>query len=130
MTSAIYWQLYIIVSTLKAAVKWTRCNAVMNEIIWRAMLCVSDRTAQSISHSKSGHIVLQWRHNEGNGVSNRDCLLNRLFKAWIKENIKGPRHWPLWGEFTGDRWIPGKKACNAEKVFIWWRHHGENEGDI
>ena len=24
----------------------------------------------------------------------------------IKENIKAPRHWPLCGEFTGDRWIP------------------------
>ena len=23
----------------------------------------------------------------------------------IKENIKAPRHWPLCGEFTGDRWI-------------------------
>ena len=22
----------------------------------------------------------------------------------MKENIKGPRHWSLWGEFTGDRW--------------------------
>ena len=26
--------------------------------------------------------------------------------AHIKENIKAPRHWPLCGEFTGDRWIP------------------------
>ena len=25
--------------------------------------------------------------------------------AQIKENIKAPRHWPLCGEFTGDRWI-------------------------
>ena len=24
----------------------------------------------------------------------------------IKENIKAPRHWPLCGEFTDDRWIP------------------------
>ena len=24
----------------------------------------------------------------------------------IKENTKAPRHWTLWGEFTGDRWIP------------------------
>ena len=24
----------------------------------------------------------------------------------IQENIKAPRHWPLCGEFTGDRWIP------------------------
>ena len=26
-------------------------------------------------------------------------------QAQIKENIKAPRHWPLCGEFTGDRWI-------------------------
>ena len=27
-------------------------------------------------------------------------------QAQINENIKAPRHWPLCGEFTGDRWIP------------------------
>ena len=56
--------------------------------------------------------TLHWRHNECDGVSHhqpRDCLLNRLFKAQIKENIKAPRHWPLCGEFTGDRWIPRTK---------------------
>ena len=30
-------------------------------------------------------------------------------QAQIKENIKAPCHWPLWGEFTGDQWIPCKK---------------------
>ena len=48
---------------------------------------------------------LQWPHYEYEGVSNHrriDCLLNRL----IKENNKALRHWPLWGEFTGDRLIP------------------------
>ena len=25
--------------------------------------------------------------------------------ADLKKNIKDPRHWPLCGEFTGDRWI-------------------------
>ena len=48
--------------------------------------------------------TLRWRHNERDSVSNHqphDCLLNRLFK----EIIKAPRHWPLCGEFTGDRWI-------------------------
>ena len=51
------------------------------------------------------------------GVSNHqphDCLLNRLFKAQIKENIKAPRHWPSWGEFTGHRWIPLTMASDAE----------------
>ena len=39
-------------------------------------------------------------------ISNcNNCLLNRLFKAQIKENIKVPRHWPFRGEFTGDRLI-------------------------
>ena len=57
-------------------------------------------------------------------------ITSRLFtqsfiQAQIKENIKAPRHWPLWGEFTGHRWIPRtQKASNAENVFIWWRHHG------
>ena len=29
----------------------------------------------------------------------------------IKENIKAPRHWPLWCEFTGE--IPAQMASNA-----------------
>ena len=33
-----------------------------------------------------------------------------LFLVQIKENIKAPRHWPWWGEFTGDRWIPHTKG--------------------
>ena len=69
---------------------------------------------------------LQWRHNVCDGVSNlqpRDCSLNRLFKAQIKEIFKALRHWPWWGEFTGDLWIPAQRASNAENVSIWWRHH-------
>ena len=46
-----------------------------------------------------------------------------FFQVQIKENIKAPRHWPLCGEFTGDRWIPAEKTSNAENVSIWWRHH-------
>ena len=41
-------------------------------------------------------------------------ITSRLFtqpfiQAQIKENTKAPRHWPLWGEFTGDQWIPHTK---------------------
>ena len=66
------------------------------------------------------HVTLQWRHNERDGVSNHqphDCLLNLLFKAQIKENIQATRHWPLWGEFTGDRWIPRTKGRQRGKCF-------------
>ena len=38
-------------------------------------------------------------------------------QAQIKENIKAPRHWPLWGEFTGDRWIPHTKGQWRGKCF-------------
>ena len=42
--------------------------------------------------------ALQRRHDERDGVSNHrrfECLLNRFFRAQIKENIKAPRHWFL-----------------------------------
>ena len=55
--------------------------------------------------------TLQWRHHGRDNVSNhqpRDCLLNRLrvFRHRSKKTyIKVPRHWPMCGEITGDRWI-------------------------
>ena len=38
-------------------------------------------------------------------------------QAQIKENIKAPRHWPLWGEFTGDRRISRTKDQRRGKCF-------------
>ena len=35
----------------------------------------------------------------------------------IKENINAPRHRPLWGEFTSDRWIPRTKDQWRGKSF-------------
>ena len=47
---------------------------------------------------------------------------SRLFtqpfiQTQIKENIKAPRHWPLCGEFTGDRWIPSTNGQQRGKCF-------------
>ena len=56
-------------------------------------------------------VPLQWRHNECDGVSNHqphDCLVNRLFKVQIKESIKAPCHWSLWGEYAGDPLTKGQ----------------------
>ena len=64
-------------------------------------------------HPSGPHATLQWRPNGHDGVSNHqphDCLLNRLFKSQIKENIKDPPHWSLCGKFTGHRWIPYTKS--------------------
>ena len=65
---------------------------------------------------------LKWLHNGRDGVS---PLFTPLFiQAHIKENIiKAPRHWPLWGEFTGDRWIPRTNGQLRGNVSIWCSHH-------
>ena len=47
-----------------------------------------------------------------------------FIRVQIKENIKAPRHWPLWGEFTGTGEFPTQMASNVENVSNWWRHHG------
>ena len=71
-------------------------------------------------------IVLQWRHNGRDGVSNHqphDCLLNRLFGRRSKKTsrlcVTGlcAGNSPVTGEF------PPQMASNAEIVSIWWRHH-------
>ena len=65
-------------------------------------------------------ISLQWRNNECDGVrvkSQASRLFTQLFiQSRIKEKFKALRHWPLCGEFTGDRWIPVQMVSNAENV--------------
>ena len=70
------------------------------------------------------HILLQWCHNEHDGISSHhphNFLLKPLFR---QGNIKAPRHWPMCGEFTGDRWIPRTKGQWRGKCFhlmmSWW----------
>ena len=70
--------------------------------------------------------TLQSRHNKRVCVSNHqphDCLLKRLFKAQIKDNIKAPRHWHECGNLSVTGEFPAQSACNKENVSIWWRHH-------
>ena len=71
-------------------------------------------------------IPLRRRHNEHDGVSNRqpsDCLLKRLFRRRSKETSKlrvtglCVGNSPVTGEF------PAQRASSADNVSIWWRHH-------
>ena len=39
-------------------------------------------------------------------------------QTYIKENIKAPRHWPLWGEPMGDLWIPLTRGQRRGKCFL------------
>ena len=90
-------------------------------ILSEGVRSISNRRLSSIRRSLlSGKLPLRWRHNEHDGVSNH--LTSRLFtqasiQAQIKESIKAPRDWPLWGEFTGHRWIPRTKGQLRGKRF-------------
>ena len=77
-------------------------------------------------HAHNEISLLQWRHNERDGVSNHrrhDCLLNRLFRRRSKETSKlrvtglCEGNSPVTGEF------PTQRASNAENASNWWRHH-------
>ena len=62
-------------------------------------------------NEKQGNIT--WRHDERDGVSN--C--STVYSDADQRKIKAPRHWPLCGEFTGDRWIPHTKGQLHGKCF-------------
>ena len=64
---------------------------------------------------------LQWHHNgrsRWRPKSPAPGLFTQPFiQAQIKEKIKAPRHWPLCGDVTGDRWIPRTNGQYREKCF-------------
>ena len=56
--------------------------------------------------------TLQWRHKEAMASQMTVFPLNaqRLVRLQLKGNIKAPRHWTLYREFTCDQWIPRTKG--------------------
>ena len=59
-------------------------------------------------------------------ITSLTIAYSTVFKAQIKENIKAPRHWLWYGDFTGE--FPAQRASNAENVSIWWRHRVMRSG--
>ena len=63
---------------------------------------------------------IPWRNNGHGSVSNHqphDCLLNRLFRRRSNKSLNS-------ASLAFVRGIQRGPANNAEKVPIWWRHHG------
>ena len=61
-------------------------------------------------------------------ITNLTIVYLTVYLGADQRNIKAPRHWPLWGEFTGDRWIPDTKGQWHEKCFhlmtsSWYRRY-------
>ena len=50
-------------------------------------------------------------------ITSLKILYSTVCSGAEQRSIKTPPHWPLWGEFTGDRWIPRTKGQWREKCF-------------
>ena len=84
------------------------------EFLWLLEIEVMTESQENLTYAS-----LSWYHNEPDGVSNHRCLdcLNQSFvQAQIKENMKAPHQWPLWGN-TGRRRIPLIKGQKSGKRF-------------
>ena len=96
-------------------------TVVRSNITWYSIQHITNKRRMLVRHwtehiafgGKVWSVILQWRQNEHDGVSNHlrlDCLLNRLLRRRWKETKKAPRHWPLWVESTSHQWIPLTKG--------------------
>ena len=94
-------------------IKYTRAISVL----CRAWFCSGHTISSWLSHYSD--IVMSAMASQITGVS----IVCSTVPEQIKENIKAPRHWPVSGQSTGDRWFPSQRTNNAENISIWWRHH-------
>ena len=64
-----------------------------------------------------GDVIMSAMASQITGVS---IVYSSVSSGADQRNVKAPRHWSMWWEFTAQR------ASNAENVSIWWRHHCPN----
>ena len=63
--------------------------------------------------SKNLMLFSQWQSQ----ITSLTSVYSTVYSDADKKNIKAPRHWPLCGEFTGDRWIPRTNGQKRRKCF-------------
>ena len=75
-----------------------------------------------VSHSIP--ITLQsWHYNDvtmgtiASQITSLTIIYSIVYSDAVQRNIKAPRHWPLCGEFSGDRWIPRTNGQLRGKCF-------------
>ena len=100
--------------------------------LWRSKILANERRRYicnvfshwlrpcSVIDRKHITVMSKWARWHLNSPAAR-LFTQTFIQVQIKGNIKAPRHWPLWGEFTGE--FPAQRASNAENVSIWWCHH-------
>ena len=49
-------------------------------------------------------------------ITSRTIVYSTVYSRAGQRDIKDPRHWPLWGELTGDREFPAQRPV-TRKIF-------------
>ena len=93
------------------------------QIIWIGKSAYMPGTAIEAGNKSIFHYCDVIMGTMASQITSLTIVYSSVYLAQFKENIKTLRHWPLCGEFTGDRWIPRKMASYTENISIWWRHH-------
>ena len=93
-------------------------------ITWCKIMVLRRVGNRFISYNRS--YLLQWRHNEHDGVPNHPCLgclLNRLFRGRSKKISKHCVIGLCEGNPPVTSGFPSQRASDVENVSIWWSHH-------
>ena len=57
-------------------------------------------------------------------ITDNSAVCSTVCAGLQQSKYQSHNHGPLWGEFTGDRWISlSQRVSNAETVSMSWRHH-------
>ena len=73
----------------------------------RLMLAYWQTTSHNLKINHNNGVIMNTMASQ---ITSSRLFTQPLIHAQIKENIEAPRHWPLCGEFTGDRWMPHTKV--------------------
>ena len=82
---------------------------------WLICVC-NNQLLRHHSGCRYRDVIMSAMASQINGVT------QPFVQAQIKWNIQAPRHWLLWGEFTGDRRIPHTKGQWRRKCFHLMSH--------
>ena len=120
MIIAVSSQVFTLYGRLKQWVwplKLTNTIYLITLIILRVcMICLSFLFGDQCSFTITIMVTSKWPRGRLKSPTPR-LFTQPFIQAQINENTEAPRHWPLWGGFTGDRWIPRTKGQWRGKCF-------------
>ena len=71
-------------------------------------------TSHGIPRVHYGDVIMTTMASQ---ITSLTVVYSIVYSGADQRNIKSPRHWPLYGEFTGDRWIPRTNGQFRGKCF-------------